>query len=72
MKVNRLKVAFVFLCLISVLAIYKSISFHLMYENQVEITEQVEKSNKQLRNDIDELSNKINTLEKENYSLKNK
>lgn len=74
MVLKRNAIVFMLSCAVTLLIItgLKLIKYKAMYESQIQITEEIQKNNKDLRSDLDKKAIKINELEKENYELKNK
>ena len=73
MKLKRNVIVFLlsFTTTLLVITSIKLFKYKAMYDNQVQITAEVQSNNKDLRSDMDKKANKINDLEKENYQLKN-
>lgn len=57
---------------INIVSLVHSHYYKIMYENEIEISNKLEASNKKLRKDVESLGNKISDLQQENYTLKNK
>lgn len=73
MKLKRDVIVFLlsFTATLLVITSINLFKYKAMYDNQVQITAEVQSNNKELRSNLDKKANKINDLEKENYELKN-